>query len=68
MKHPKAPQVAALEALVGSPKKAAAYDSQVTLNGFEFNFKKKSATKVYPVLEIVKQEKGKEGIEDMKKK
>jgi hypothetical protein len=38
------------------------------LNNFEFNFKKKTATKVYPVVEIVKKEKGKEGLEDMKKK
>lgn len=38
------------------------------MNNFEFSFKKKTATKVYPVAEIVKQEKGKEGLEDMKKK
>ena len=59
-----------MEAIVsgGAIKKSAVFESQVSLNNFEHNFKKRTATKVYPVAQIVKQEKGKEGLEDMKKK
>jgi hypothetical protein len=62
--------VNALEAIVstGAIKKGANFESKVILSNFEFSFAKKTPSKVYPVVEIIKLEKGKEGLEDMKKK
>lgn len=44
VKHSKAPQVAALEAICGGMKKNAQFDSKVSLSNFEFSFAKKNPT------------------------
>ena len=55
-----------LEGLFGKSKKAS--NAIISLSNFNFNFAKKVPTKVLPVVEIIKQEKGVKGLEDMKKR
>ena len=71
---------ASLEAMLtqtsSGTKKGDDLDSKVSLlekkgvtNPFDkYEFMKRSSTKVYPVAEIIKTEKGKKGLEDMHKK
>jgi hypothetical protein len=67
-----------MESIVSSGKKSSTFDSRLSLSDKagsaelkvfkQYEFMKRSSTKVYPVEEIIKTEKGKKGLEEMEKK